>query len=62
MKNGSNINLDYVKRLEESYYAESFKADFSNENDKDNIIRWINNNTNDFLKLTGLELIISSVK
>ena len=60
VKNGSNINLDYVKRLEESYYAESFKADFSNENDKDNIIRWINNNTNDFLKLTKDNYTIDS--
>lgn len=60
VKNESNINLDYVKRLEESYYAESFKANFSNENDKDNIIRWINNNTNDFLKLTKDNYTIDS--
>lgn len=60
VKNGGNISLDYIKRLEESYYAESFKADFSNENDKDNIIRWINNNTNDFLKLTKDNYTIDS--
>lgn len=60
VKNGGNISLDYIKRLEESYYAESFKADFSNENDKNNIIRWINNNTNDFLKLTKDNYTIDS--
>lgn len=46
-----NINKDYVKTLEENYYASSFQIDFNNDKDIEHIIDWLNKSTNKFLKL-----------
>lgn len=44
------INKEYIKTIKENYLCDSFSIDFSKEKEK--VIDWINNSTNNFLRLT----------
>ena len=47
-----DINSEYTKLLQTSYYAESYKINFANADDKKKIVDWINYYTENLLNLT----------
>lgn len=47
-----DINSEYTKLLQTSYYAESYKINFVNADDKKKIVDWINYYTENLLNLT----------
>lgn len=47
-----NINNEYVTLLSNHYYANSYKVNFRNNEDKQKIVDWINHYTEDLLDLT----------
>jgi serine protease inhibitor len=49
--NQRRVEEGYIQTLASKYFAESYYTSF-NEQGKDNILRWINNYTNNFLHLT----------
>lgn len=51
INNDFSVKDAFIKKVQDKYYCESYHTSFDNEG-KENIIKWINNYTNDLLKLT----------
>lgn len=51
IKNDYLVNDEYIKTLEKDYYSETFNIDFTSREDQENVRKWINKNTNNFLGL-----------
>ena len=50
-RHGLEVGKEYIESLQTNYYGEVFNVDFANEIDQENIRKWINNNTDNFLNI-----------
>ena len=50
-RHGLNVGKEYIETLETSYYGEVYNVDFANSIDQENIRKWINKNTDNFLNI-----------
>jgi len=50
-RHGLSVGKEYIETLENNYYGEVYNVDFANLVDQENIRKWINNNTDNFLNL-----------
>lgn len=59
-RHGLEVGKEYIESLQTNYYGEVYNVDFANEIDQENIRKWINDKTDNFLNINKDNYKISS--